>query len=163
MKRILLAALTMAATSIAVNHVQFGATAHPGHDHAAPTGAEQAGDLHEHRMVEISAQQPVPTVNLIAHPDSRRGWNLEVRVTNFQFAPEHVNQAGATTAEGHAHLYIDGVKITRLYGNWYYLESLAPGKHEVMVNLNTNDHGMLMHNGQPIQSIVTIDVPVATK
>jgi hypothetical protein len=155
---------------------QFRVAAHPGHDHGAepavetPTGTptEAPGtDDHQNSMVEVPDNQPLPTVKLIAHPDSRQGWNLEVQTTNFQFAPEHVDQLSQATAEqpleGHAHLYIDGVKITRFYANWYYLESLAPGKHEITVALNTNDHNMLMHNGQPIQSTVVIDVPVAVR
>lgn len=36
-----------------------------------------------------------------------------------------------------AHLSVDGTKITRLYGNWYYLESLPAGRHEITVSLNT--------------------------
>lgn len=136
----------------------------PSH-HAAPSrqeikqGGHEHSNEHEHGAIEIPISQPVPTVNLIAHPDSRQGWNLEMQVTNFQLAPEHVNQPSTTTSEGHAHLYVDGVKITRLYSNWYYLESLPPGKHEVTVGLNANGHEALMHNGRPIQATVMIEVP----
>lgn len=133
--------------------------AHPGHSHShgEPHGSDHphsphhGADDHEHGMLEIPPRQPVPTVELVIHPDARRGWNLEIKVTNFTFAPERVNQA-SNFQEGHGHLYIDGVKITRLYGNWYYLESLAPGTHEVTVSLNANGHEALMHNGRPIQA-----------
>lgn len=87
----------------------------------------------------------------------RQGWNLEVQVSNFTFAPSQVNQASIPT-EGHAHLYIDGVKITRLYASWYYLESLAPGTHAITVNLNANGHETLMHNGQPIAATASVGV-----
>ncbi|NJR67029.1 MAG: hypothetical protein HC772_19685 [Leptolyngbyaceae cyanobacterium CRU_2_3] len=96
---------------------------------------------------------------MIAHPDPRRGWNLEVQVTNFKFAPEHISQASIPT-EGHAHLYVNGEKMTRIYGNWYYLDGLAPGTHEITVSLNANGHETLMHNGEPIQSTVTVEVPM---
>jgi hypothetical protein len=136
--------------------------AHEGHSHSQPHDAgsthahpphspHQGAHDHEHGMLEIPAGQPVPTVELVIHPDARRGWNLEIQVTNFAFAPERVNQT-SSFQEGHGHLYIDGVKITRLYGNWYYLESLAPGTHEITVSLNANGHEALMHNGQPIQA-----------
>jgi hypothetical protein len=136
-------------------------------EQAAPEAHQHSQDPahsennHEHGSIEVPANQPMPTVNLVVHPDQRQGWNLEVQVTNFKFAPEQVNQATGTTAEGHAHLYIDGIKITRLYSNWYYLESLAPGSHEIAVSLNTNTHETLLHDGQPIQSTVVIDVPPA--
>ncbi len=138
---------------------------HHGGDHHAPGQTMphgSAGDEHQHGAVEIPAGYPVPTVSLVAHPDSRKGWNLEMQVTNFKLAPEHVNQADATSSgmlEGHAHLYVDGVKVTRLYGNWYYLESLPAGMHEVSVGLNTNSHATLMHDGQPIQAAVMLEVP----
>jgi len=120
------------------------------HPHSPPSPHHSGKDDHEHGMLEIPPGQPVPTVDLIVHPDARRGWNLEIQVTNFTFAPERVNQA-SNFQEGHGHLYVDGVKITRLYGNWYYLESLAPGTREITVSLNANGHEALMHNGQPIQ------------
>ncbi|MBW4658690.1 MAG: hypothetical protein KME15_08450 [Drouetiella hepatica Uher 2000/2452] len=132
--------------------------AHEGHDSAPhgemPTGATQPEGAHSHDMIEVLS--PLPTVKLIAHPDAKQGWNLEVQVTNFKFAPERVNQASVPT-EGHAHLYVDGEKITRLYGNWYYLSSLSPGKHEITVALNANGHESLMHNGEPIQASVMVE------
>ena len=113
---------------------------------------------HEHGMIEVPANQPMPTVELVVHPDSRQGWNLEIQVTNFRFAPETLNQTSLPT-EGHAHLYVNGEKITRIYGGWYYLESLPAGRHEVTVSLNTNTHEVLAHHGEPIESTVVIEVP----
>ena len=161
---VLMASLTgfTAAYSLPLSAHEASEAAHeatssgPHGDHQAPNHS------HSHGSVEVPAGQPVPTVSLVIHPDSRRGWNLEMQVTNFTFAPEHVNQADgvstSSTLEGHAHLYIDGVKITRIYGNWYYLESLSPGMHQISVSLNTNSHATLMYNGQPIQATVMLDV-----
>jgi len=137
------------------------AIAHAGHEHPHPDGmpmtepGTQEEGSHTHGAMEVPANQLLPTVKLIAHPDARKGWNLEVQITNFKFAPEHVNQTSIPT-EGHAHLYIDGEKITRLYGNWYYLGSLPPGEHEITVTLNANGHESLMHNGEPIQASVVV-------
>ena len=41
--------------------------------------------------------------------------------------------------EGHAHLYLDGAKVARVYGEWYHLPKLE-GEHKLRVTLNTNDH-----------------------
>lgn len=114
---------------------------------------------HSHKTVEIPVGQPIPTVNLVVRPDAMKGWNLEVKVTNFAFAPERVNTKSTSINEGHAHLYVDGRKISRLYGPWYHLESLPPGTHKVTVSLNTNDHGELIHQGKPIQATATIQAP----
>lgn len=130
----------------------------PHGDDDKPTSVISPEPEHHHRAIEIPATQPVPTVRLKVVPDAKLGWNLEVKVTHFRFAPERVNTQGPTT-EGHAHLLIDGQKVTRLYGSWYYLSGLQPGKHTIEVTLNTNQHEALMHKGQPIRAMTTIEVP----
>ncbi len=117
-----------------------------------------AGDGHTHKTMVIPPGQPVPTVNLDIKPDTMSGWNLQVKVTNFAFAPERINTKGVTT-EGHAHLYVDGKKVTRLYGPWYYLGNLSPGQHTITVTLNGNGHEDLIYNGKPIQATQVIQVP----
>ena len=126
----------------------------PGHSHGT-TGAK----THSHKAVEVPPGKPVPTVNLMVRPDAMSGWNLQVKVTNFTFAPERVNTKSTSVNEGHAHLYVNGKKVSRLYGPWYHLVNLPPGSHNIMVTLNTNDHGDLMHRGKPIQDTKTIQVP----
>ncbi|MGA1285591.1 MAG: hypothetical protein ACO34J_16250, partial [Prochlorothrix sp.] len=111
-----------------------------------------------HAALEIPAGQPVPKVTLMAHPDPSQGWNLELQVENFSFAPEHIGLS-SLPSEGHAHLYVNGEKIGRLYGPWYHLPSLPPGRHTVKVNLNANDHRALTHQGEEIAASVMIEVP----
>lgn len=121
-------------------------------------GILASGTQHDpHQQLEIPDGQPIPSVKLIVHPDAVKGWNLEIQVTNFSFAPEHINTKSLTT-EGHAHLYIDGKKVTRLYGSWYYLSSLEPGQHKISVTLNANGHQELAHKGQVIGDSVVIQV-----
>jgi hypothetical protein len=48
--------------------------------------------------------------------------------------------------------------VTRLYGNWYYLSELPPGRNELKVTLNTNKHEALMHEGQAIEATAIIEV-----
>jgi hypothetical protein len=133
-------------------------TAHEMPGMSTSGGAE--AEAHAHKTLEIPAGQPVPTVILVAFPDAIQGWNLEVKVSNFRFAPEHVNGKSLTT-EGHAHLYVDGKKVTRLYGNWYYLPSLPPGQHTITVSLNANGHEQLTHQGKPLQASIVVKVPAA--
>lgn len=107
------------------------------------------GMSHGHKTIEIPAGQPVPEVDLVVYQDTMKGWNLEVKLTNFKFAPESVNQ-NSNPNEGHAHLYVNDQKITRIYGNWYYLESLKPGSNKITVTLNTNQHEDLVKDGEMI-------------
>ncbi len=112
---------------------------------------------HNHGTWEIPPGQPIPRVNLIVHPDAVRGWNLELQVQNFRFAPHHASQAHQP-GEGHAHLLINGEKVTRIYGSWHFLPSLPPGNHEITVVLSTNHHQDLLAQGQVIKDTEMIRV-----
>ncbi len=122
----------------------------PGHNHG--------GMGHDHQPMEIPPGQPIPEVDLVVHSDAMQGWNLEVKVSNFELMPSQVNQADQVD-EGHAHLYVNGEKVTRIYGNWYYLKNLEPGENQLRVTLNTNGHKALYHQGKPIEDTEMVQVP----
>ncbi len=131
--------------------------------HDMPAGHQSHEDTsHRHETMEIPTGQPIPSVDLVIHQDSKSGWNLEVKVANFRFAPEHINTE-ARLGEGHAHLYINGKKVTRLYGNWYHLENLSSGRNEITVTLNANNHADLVHNGKRIETTKVIEVTALNK
>lgn len=113
---------------------------------------------HGHGHLEISEGQPVPVVVVDIFPDPVSGWNVQVQTENWEFAPERVNQNSVTT-EGHAHLYVNGEKVTRIYNEWSYIPSLPPGEHVLTVGLNANGHETLTHNGEPIEASVKVIVP----
>ena len=108
-----------------------------------------------HDQVDVSKLPREPSLTLTAHKDAMSGWNLQIEPNNFEFAPARVNQANVV-GEGHAHLYINGEKITRLYSNWYYLNNLPSGVHSVMVVLNANNHGPLILRDQKISATLEI-------
>lgn len=92
---------------------------------------------HEHGLMTVI--ENAPTVDFEIVRQSNTSADIKLTTTNFTFTPE--NADGAHVAgEGHAHLYIDGKKITRLYGDWYQISGLEAGEYEVKVSLNTNDH-----------------------
>ncbi|MEO1399901.1 MAG: hypothetical protein AAFV72_01450 [Cyanobacteria bacterium J06635_1] len=134
------------------------------HDMAAKEGTHEVAsnegtdEMHHHKSLDIPEGEPVPTVDLTITPDPVGGWNLQVETANFAFVPAQVNQKSIPN-EGHAHLYINGEKITRLYSEWHYLPSLPPGEHEIMVSLNANGHEALTHKGNHIEAMAMLTVP----
>ena len=105
----------------------------------------------DHSILDISHEQYPPQIETFTiSQDPMSGWNIYLEVTDFRFAPEHASQAHQA-GEGHAHLYINGNKIARLYGNWFHIPEFTKAKNEVKVTLNTNDHQTLTFNGQPIE------------
>lgn len=129
-----------------------------GHDHATEQVPQDAA--HDHAQHDHSAMQDVtgtaPTLNVTIVPDPAAGWNMHLEVGNFTFAPDHAGQS-AVDGEGHAHLYVNGTKIARVYGDWYHIGTLPTGTANIEVGLYSNDHKALSTNGEPINQTVVID------
>ena len=121
----------------------------------AEMGSEHGG--HKHGKIEIARGEAVPTVDVVVHKDAKKGWNVEAKVNNFEFAPEKVNTA-PQSGEGHAHLFVNGKKITRLYSSWYYLDNLKPGENQIKVTLNANNHADWTSNGKVIEDTEIVQV-----
>lgn len=109
-----------------------------------------------HNTIE-STTNTTPTVSVEAIKDAKDGYNINIITTNFVWAPEHVNQT-PIQGEGHAHIYVDNIKIARVYSNWFHLSdsNLHPGKNTIVVTLNANDHSEWMKNAEHIQTELII-------
>jgi len=128
-----------------------------GHDHGdhAHGSVEIPGVGHDHHDVIDLTYDAAPDLSLELTRDSMSGWNLRVETQNFRFAPEHAGQTD-TPGEGHAHVYVNGEKIARLYGHWLHIPSL-PENAQVEVTLNSNEHKTLRIDGVPISAVFSTD------
>ena len=117
------------------------ALAHDGDDHA-----------HQHGTVEAPAGI---TVSLDVSQDPMSGYNVHIVTTGFTWAPERASREHLA-GEGHAHLYVNGEKVARVYGPWYHLGDLPGGGAEVRVTLNTNAHDDYAHDGVVVADSVTV-------
>jgi hypothetical protein len=99
------------------------------------------GVEHDHPARPVDPDLPIPSLTHLAFPDAIDGYNVQILVQNFTFTPAAINRA-VVPNEGHAHIYINGVKIARVYGNWYHLPSSSffLGGNALTVTLNANDH-----------------------
>ncbi|WP_172300312.1 hypothetical protein [Pseudoruegeria sp. HB172150] len=130
-----------------------------GHDHGAHDhgNAAMASMAHNHdTLLPVPEDTPAPEIALDLQPEGDDAWNLHILTENFRFAPEHVNTP-AVPGEGHAHVYVDGVKIARVYGPWVHLASLPEGASELRVTLNANSHETLSVGDTPIDATVTLE------
>lgn len=124
------------------------------HDHSAHDHGEGAESGHDHSQL-TEAESPAPQLEIALHPDGRQSRNLEIIVQNFAFDPEAVN-GEHVPGHGHAHVYVNGVKIARAYAPWFHLSALPVGEHEIRVTLNANDHTQLAVEGEPIEVTETL-------
>ena len=116
-----------------------------------------SGNHMQHGYVEIPDGYDIPAIEISVTEDLSGTWLLSVDTTYFSFAPNKVGSDVPSYNEGHAHIYVNGKKINRLYGTFYNLESLKKGENEIMVTLNSNNHGVLAYRGKPISSRVIVN------
>lgn len=86
---------------------------------------------------------------------------MQILSRNFKFTPAAANRE-IVANEGHAHIYVNGVKIARIYSDWYHLPSslISLGVNAVTVTLNANDHSTwATPDGELIASTVPIIHP----
>ena len=127
------------------------------HTHPPGTGPHSHdGTMADGSMTHMPVEAPEGmSVSLQVIADTVSGYNLRIVTEGFRFAPESAGGAHVP-GEGHAHLYVNGVK-TRVYSEWFHLDGLAPGTHEVRVTLNANDHspyatgGVMLEDGLSLQ------------
>ena len=132
-----------------------------GHDHAddqrsehSGTGGDFSNGHDNHEMLDL-AGSIVPALDVRVEEDLEQGWNLHVLTTDFTFSPANVGRAHAP-GEGHAHVYVNGRKVARLYGPWMHIATLPEGVVEILVTLNANDHRLLSVGGMPVEARVLL-------
>jgi hypothetical protein len=130
-----------------------------GHEEEAEHGHDEgAAHVEQFDFAEIAALgNGVPSVTLEVITDASSGWNLRFWTRFFDFAPQNASTEHVLY-QGHAHLYVDGVKVTRIYGDWYHLTGLTAGDHEVRIDLSTNDHRDYAMNGVTVSDSFIIHV-----
>ena len=145
----------------------------PGHAHETPDGhgaevpmnaameAPMEAPMkmdHSHDMdMAVADDGDAPSLNISVTKDPMSGWNLHVMPANFRFAPENAGKAHID-GEGHAHVYVNGTKIARLYGPWMHLADLPQGDTTIEVGLYANDHRALKVNDVPINASMSVSV-----
>jgi len=126
-----------------------------GHDHGSH-GAAGHGDMDHEAILALPASDTAPTLAIAVSEDSVAGYNLHIMTENFTFSPQNAGLAHVA-GEGHGHVYINGVKLGRVYGPWVHLDHLPEGEVTIDVTLNANDHRALAVSDTPLRASITIE------
>ena len=120
-----------------------------------------AVDHSQHPMIEVDDAEPTPSMRIHMDADSMDGFNIFLETQNFRFTPQSVDTLPVSN-EGHAHLYVNGEKVARMYSPWHHLSSklLRDGINRLEVEFSTNDHSVWAVAGVPIGADVLIDTAV---
>lgn len=101
------------------------------------------GMVHDYQPVQVPSDVPLPQLALQLHRDAMEGINLHLTLQNFVLGPpENTTQAGVLN--GHAHLYVNGQKVQRIYGQHTHLPNalFRPGVNLITVSLNNHSHAV---------------------
>ena len=123
-------------------------------DHVMPKGMDHSAQTHG-APISLEKTDTSPVLTLEALEDPVSGWNLNIQTKHFQFSPAN-SGLSHVEGQGHAHVYIDGVKWGRVYGSWVHLDIAPDGPVEVKVTLNSNDHRPLHVEDQPLAASVKL-------
>jgi hypothetical protein len=145
MCRVALASLLMGGTAMAA--------ATPGLE-AGAIGPATGGRLliahegeHDHGGMEMEMHgatlalpaDQAPSLGVTLEPTDGGGWHLVLTTERFRFLGDGA-AAKDGTAEGHAHVYVDGKEVAHLDAPEYDLAPLPAGVHLVEVNLASERH-----------------------
>ncbi|WP_299496762.1 hypothetical protein [uncultured Shewanella sp.] len=126
---------------------------------------------HSHTPIEVPEATPIPALSLSLSKDIMTGYNVHLIIDNFSITPPPVDAKGmddlAITQvdkktgilEGHAHLYINGIKTQRLYGQDVHISGnlLKQGINSISVTLNNHRHMYWTVSQQKVVATLYID------
>lgn len=132
---------------------------HDDHTHGeTEMGQDEATDAHgggtSHEAIE--SKTPV-SLQVSTEADASGGVAITIEAENWRWAPENVD-GQHRDGEGHAHIYVDGEKLGRVYGPAYYITGLETGRRHIRVTLNANSHDGLMVDGELIEAVTMATV-----
>lgn len=121
---------------------------------AAPREVANAKMDHSHLPIQVPKAAPQPGLSLALFGDAMSGFNLELHLERYRLVPpprEVLDMPALMSAtrdaetgfiEGHAHLYVNGEKVRRIYGTQLHLPGslFRPGVNQVTVTLNNHGH-----------------------
>ncbi len=119
---------------------------------AAEFGLFGIGDVQR-----VQDGEPAPAVALDVQPQGD-GWKVRIETRNFRF-DTNAEDGKHVSGAGHAHLYLNGLKLQRLYETEAEIGALPPGRHQVRVTLNSKGHRTYVAGDAPAAAAVDITVP----
>ncbi|KIN70435.1 DUF461 domain containing protein [Sulfitobacter noctilucae] len=122
-----------------------------------PAGGDGMAEMHHGMMQGVDAS-PTPEISLPSPPAADNdGFEISLALKNFTFV-RVADNAGHIAGEGHAHIYLNGLKLGRLYESSFTLGALLPGRYALRIALNTNDHRPYMNKDGPVDLVYDFEI-----
>jgi copper(I)-binding protein len=100
----------------------------------------------DHSTAKGVQTNPSPSIQLTAKSKlGSEDAEIVVSAENFTFVRTE-DDAAHVPFEGHGHIYLNGLKLGRLYENHFTLGALPNGTYDLTVSLNSNNHQPYIEN-----------------
>lgn len=107
----------------------------------------------------------VPSVSFSVSADSMDGYNLILHLHNFHVtvpldgAEDIISTANGFVMSGHLHLYLNGKKMMRVYGNAVHVPKswVDDGINTITLSINNHQHGTFTYQDNEVQSTIIFD------
>ncbi|MFY0661075.1 MAG: copper chaperone PCu(A)C [Shimia sp.] len=116
---------------------------------AADVGLFGIGDI-----CQVGDGEPAPRIAISAN-ETEDGWQIDVLSDDFEFTPNLVD-GPHVPGTGHGHIYLNGLKLGRLFSPTTKIGHLPPGQHEIRITLSTNDHRAYVIGDKPVTASIRI-------
>jgi len=124
-----------------------------------------AVEIHEHVSKDIGENTPIPKIEIQIFSDPIDGVNVHVDVENYVLnAPDMAESRGDVTKagilQGHAHVFVNALKLRRLYGSDIHIpaSTLNEGVNQVAISLNSHQHENWTKGGHDIMGSIFFDL-----
>lgn len=126
---------------------------------------------HSHIPIEVPEAAHIPALSLSLSKDVMTGYNLHIMLQNYIITPPPIDAKSMEdlmvthidkktgSLEGHGHLYINGIKVQRLYGQDVHIPGnlLKQGTNSISVTLNNHSHMYWTVDQRKIVATIYID------
>ena len=126
---------------------------------------------HSHMPIDVPTKTPTPALSLQLTQDVMSGYNLTLSLQRYSITPPpskalsmaQLMKASINSStgfvEGHAHLYINGTKIQRIYGENIHIPQahFKGGINTVSVTLNNHGHMYWVANKKKILATLYVN------
>ena len=110
-------------------------------------------DHSTHQMgaaIEMGTDQNPPNIEMTVAQNANNSWSINLTTQNFEFFEPETEPLEHKDGQGHGHLYLNGLKLQRMYSNTATIGALPAGQHIISVTLNSNDHRAFSVEGAPV-------------
>lgn len=136
-----------------------------------PSRPPVVGMDHSHIPIAVPEDSPAPALSLKLYKDALSGFNLEILTERYSLVPPPRVEFSMTAlmvpsmdsntgfVEGHAHLYVNGEKVQRVYGHELHLPAalFRPGVNQITVTINNHGHMYWTVDGRQVLATLFVD------